>query len=108
MPYDTRYLSLKSHIPNEVGGQEWWYDTTDAISVVRAANYVSDALVRGMEKGDFVWVRVWSALPNTSTAKQTGSGTAPTLSAVQQMVVLGVASTGADLSDGSAITLTNT
>jgi len=108
MPYDTRYLAIKQHIPNEVGGQEWWYDTTDAVTVVRAANYITDALARGMEKGDIIWVRVWSALPNTSTAKQTAVATAPTLTGIQQMLVLGVTSAGADLSDGSAITATNT
>lgn len=81
--------------------EQYWtmhvYDTTDSIATVRAANYITDAEARGMEVGDLVFVRVWQ------TSIRSG-----TLTAWQIMVVLSVGTSGADLSDGLAIPVTNT
>ena len=73
------------------------YDTVDPITTVRGAGYISDATARGMEVGDLVEVRVWT----------TTEFTAP-LVAYQLMVVVSITNGAADLSDGTAITLTNT
>lgn len=109
MPYARSGLSIKCQIPGTVGGHEWYYDTTDAVTVVRAANYISDALAAGVRKGDLVHVRVWSALPTTNASKATAPATAPTLTAWQVMPVLGLSAAGAaDLGDGTAIVVTNT
>jgi len=71
----------------------WTYSSTDAYATVKAANYISSAYDIGMAKGDVVWVVT------------TSSGT-PT--AVNQAVVMNVTSSGADLSDGQAVTVANT
>lgn len=81
--------------PDPDSCREWTYLTADAMTTVRAANYITDARARGMQPGDIVTV-VTRATP----------GATPT--AVTQAVVLTVGASGADLSDGSALTLTNT
>lgn len=73
------------------GGAIWFYNSADAATVVRAANYITDALDLGMKVGDIV---MQSDLAGATVA--------------HQYVVIAVASTGADLSDGSAIVVTNT
>ena len=73
------------------GGAMWIYDSTDAATLVRAANYFTNALELGMKVGDLV--------QQIDSAGATVS---------HKYVVLAVASTGADLSDGDADTLTNT
>lgn len=99
MAYTASELRLM--VPNFAGGsgapQIWSLQGTDAFSSVRAANFISDALVRGMRKGDILIYTQWDSL----TTKATMSG--QTISSV-----LAVASTGADLSDGTAVTVTNT
>lgn len=70
----------------------WTYVTADAMTTVRAANYIVDALSRGMSENDVVYV-------------MTTSGGAP--STLYVTAVISVASTGADLADGTSITLTN-
>jgi hypothetical protein len=71
----------------------WSYKSTDAMSTVRAANYIADAKLRGMRVGDIVYVH-----------QMTGAA----VTAVTHSVVMAVTSSGADLSDGSTITVTNT
>lgn len=66
----------------------WTYESDDASTVVRAINYITNAQELGMKVGDLVF--------------HSGSGVAH----IYQ--VLAVASTGADLSDGTAIVVTNT
>ena len=73
------------------GGNVWSYDSADAATVVRAANYITDALDLGMKVGDVV-------------EQHDSAGGA----VAHKYVVVAVASTGADLSDGSATVLTNT
>lgn len=72
------------------GGAIWAYDSADAATVVRAANYFTNALDLGMKKGD--------------TVNQYDSAGA----AVAHIYpVLTVAATGADLGNGLAIPVTN-
>ncbi len=74
--------------------QEWVYRSTDAATVVRVAGYITNGSALGMRVGDTVKVVDTDASPI----------------AVQLMNVVSVnATTGAvDLSDGVAITATNT
>ncbi len=72
----------------------WTYQSADTMATVRAANYMSDAKQRGMKVNDLVLV---------VTAADGAAATAVNLA-----VVMAVASTGADLADGTAISVTNT
>ena len=65
----------------------WTYQSDDAATVVRAADYITDAQELGMKVGDLVF--------------QSGA-----VAHIYQVVA--VAATGADLSDGTAIVVTNT
>lgn len=98
MAYST--ATPPSQITQRIGGgfAIWHYNSTDAATVVRAANYITNAQDLGMKKGDWVYQ---SDLPDPVT--DVGGGTV-----AHMYVVLAVAATGADLSDGTAITLTNT
>lgn len=83
--------SAKNRDPNVVN--VWTYMTEDAMSSVRGADYISDALHRGMKAGDIVWVVTMSAgAPST----------------VYVTTAVTVDADGADLADGTAITITNT
>ena len=75
--------------------QLWSLQGTDAPGDVDAANFITDALRRGMRKGDLVFYTQWS---NAAKAA---------VSAFNVHVVMAVASTGADLSSGQAIAVTN-
>jgi len=69
----------------------WVYDSADAATVVRVADYFTDALDLGMKIGDIV-------IQSDSAA-----------AAVAHMYpVLTVDADGADLGDGTAIVVTNT
>lgn len=74
--------------------QLWSYRSTDDATAVRAANYISNAMQLGMRVGDIVIVTDTDANPVTN----------------QLMNVVSInATTGAgDLSDGVAVTATNT
>lgn len=74
----------------DVGGGIWSYDSADAATSVRAANYITDALDLGMKKGDTMFQH--------DSAGATVAHIYP---------VLAVASSGADLGDGTAIDVTN-
>jgi hypothetical protein len=74
---------------SSTGGDIWVYVSADAMSTVRAADYFTDALALGMKALDVVLV-VDTASP-----------------AVTWAVVLTVDGDGADLTDGSAIDMTN-
>ena len=74
------------------GGQTWSYDSADAATLVRAANYITDALDLGMKVGDLV--RQYDSVAGA---------------VAHNYVVLAVAASGADLSNGTATpVLTNT
>jgi len=95
-PSELRLIS-PSFTGNLGGPQVWALSGTDAFSTARGANFISDALSRGMRKGDLIYYYQWDSL-----------ATRATLSGLTLSAVLSVASTGADLSDGTAIVLTNT
>lgn len=93
MAYSTANLSL-----TEVGGiggvrqRSWKYESTDAATVVRVDGFISNARARGMQVGDIVFVRDTDSSPN----------------ATQIMTVAAINANGsADLSDGVAITATD-
>jgi hypothetical protein len=69
----------------------------DAVSTVRGANFVSDAQARGLRKGDIVLYTKWDNISTKATCQ------GHTL-----LTVLTVGSSGADLSDGTAVDATNT
>ena len=89
MAYATANLSLMLEGIGGTTPQLWFYSSADAIATVRAANYISDAQARGMKARDIVIVF------DTNT---------PTTSLC---TALTVASTGADLTDGTALSETN-
>ncbi len=72
------------------GGAIWSYDSADAASVVRAINYITDALDLGMKVGDMIHQH--------DSAGATVAHIYP---------VLAVIAAGADLGDGTAIVVTN-
>jgi hypothetical protein len=93
MAYNGAKLSRMTQGQLGAGFALWHYDSTDAVTAVRVAGYVSDAAVRGMRKGDLVMVTDVAATP-------------PRL---QLMIVSAISAGGAgDLSDGLAVTATNT
>jgi len=77
--------------------QLWTLQGTDAVSTVRGANFVSDAQARGLRKGDIVLYTKWDNISTKATCQ------GHTL-----LTVLTVGSSGADLSDGTAVDATNT
>jgi hypothetical protein len=81
-------------ISQGIGGgyQNWAYSSTDAGSAVDAANYFTNASSLGMQAGAVVRVLDSDASPLANTLHTVNS----------------VASTGANLTDGVAITATNT
>ena len=75
------------------GGALWFYKSTDAPTVVRVSGYITNGDDLGMKAGDVV----------------IGVDTDASPIAVQLYIVTSVASGGAaDLSDGTAITATDT
>ena len=94
---------------------EWLLDTVDTIATVNTAGFISDAAApaagaKGMQKGDRVLVRIWTtAIPATNAEKLTAAAVANVLTAVHECWVIGISTAGAaDLTDGLAITATNT
>jgi len=95
-----------AYVPNELrllvssmGGdtpQLWSLQGVDASTAVDAANFISDARARGMRKGDIVLYTIWDNI----TTKATCSGH-------HIFSVLTVGASGADLSNGTAVTATN-
>lgn len=109
MTYTPGTLGMVSQTAGPLGMKTWVYDTVDTNSTVYAINYISDALERGMQKGDIVYVRIWTtAVPTTSAEMITAAGTANILTATYIHLVLGISTAGAaDLTNGLAITITN-
>lgn len=78
----------------------WLLDTTDAIATVNTSDYVSDGVTKGMQQGDIVWVR-------TRTTTLNGPITAVNICWVID-VGTGSGARGVDLTDGLAVTATDT
>lgn len=96
MAFDKNYLLLKCQSTAN-GPSTWTYRDTAAASAVRAAGYL--AINSHMRLGDIVEFQQVDALPNMTS-----------ITATTVMVVVGInATTGyPDLSDGTAIAVTNT
>lgn len=115
MAYISKDLTCVLRHGGSVGMNVWLYDSVDAIATIYAIGYISDAGqpavgAKGMEKGDIVIVRRWTtAIPAATSEKRTAAGTANILVATTLHMVLGISTAGAaDLTDGLAITITNT
>lgn len=74
----------------------WVLETVDAIGTVNTSGYVSDGVTKGAKMGDVVYVRIWDTI---------GTGS---VSAIHLCWVIGVSGAAIDLTDGLAITATNT
>lgn len=100
MAYASNELRLLvgGAMSNLSGPNIWSLDTADGLTTVDTAGYISDALKRGMRVGDVVVVRVWSDITTKAT-----------LSAASFMAVASISAAGAaNLTDGTALVLTNT
>jgi len=109
MSYNSANLTCFAQAAGPVGMKLWVYDTTDAHATVDAIGYIDDAKARGMEKGDLVYVRVWSsAIPTTTALKQTAKASATVLSTMGTHIVDGISTAGAaDLTDVTVLTMTD-
>lgn len=109
MSYNSAALTCFAQAAGPVGMKIWVYDTVDVTTDVDGAGYISDAKERGMEKGDLVYVRIWTtAIPAETSEKQTAAGTANILTAMGTHVCLGISTAGAaDLTNVTALTVTN-
>jgi hypothetical protein len=110
MSYNSSYLGKLVESPGPVGMTIWYYDTVDVTTDVDGAGYISDAKKRGMQKGDLVYVRIWTTAPPVDTSElQTAANAANILTAMGVHVVLGISATtgAADLTNVTALTVTN-
>lgn len=110
MAYNSNALTCFAQAAGPIGMKIWVYDTVDVTTDVDGAGYITDAKERGMEKGDLVYVRIWTtAIPAATSEKQTAAGSANILTAMGTHVCLGLhATTGAaDLTNVTALTVTN-
>jgi len=83
---------ITSQAVGSAAGSRWQYDSADAATTVRAAGYITDAEDLGMKVGEIV--------------EQIDSAGA---TVAHMYVVIAIAANGsADLSDGTAIVVTNT
>lgn len=106
MAYVSKHLSLASSMGGIVKKGVYVYDTADSVATVYASGYISDAVKRGMCVGDQVYVYRWNSAVPTTVALQNASGA---LLGITIHWVIGITSGGAaDLTDGLAITATNT
>lgn len=111
MAYATKHMRAVLAVPGVVPLKIWAYDTVDALSDIYAAGYISDGKALGFLKGDIVIVRRWTtAVPVATSELKTPDGTANDLVSITLHWAIGInATTGAvDLTDGLAITATNT
>ena len=81
---------------NNGSPQIWSLQGEDAHTAVDAANFITDALTRGVRKGDILYYTQWGTL-----------ATRTTLTNLTMHAVVTVASTGADLSNIASVTMTN-
>lgn len=70
----------------------WFYESTDAVALVRVSGYITNGWALGMRAGDFVIAVDSDASPITQ----------------QLMIVTSATSSTVDLSDGTAVTATDT
>lgn len=102
MAYISNGLSLKTDTLSGGGPREWILQNTDAVTTVRVVDYISDAQARGMEVGDLVYYTRWTTFTDQYNK-------AAPIVAKHIFVVMVISAAGAaDLSDGTAIDVTNT
>lgn len=97
MAYDTAELRCVRAGLSGGGRNEWQYDTIETVATVRVTGYISDGVARGMQVGDKVDVLVWD------TSVRSG-----TLAARSVLTVVSKGTASVDLSDGTALSLTDT
>ena len=100
MAYDTTGFNLLIGGLSGTDNNIWVLNTTDAIATVNTSDYISDGVTRGAKQGDTVLVKTRASLPRGAVTAQhwafiIDSGT-------------GSGSLGVDLTDGLAITATDT
>lgn len=96
MAFDKDYLSLMAVGGGKVPMRLWSYTTDDPIGTVNSDAYMN-AAVSELNQGDIIYVRRVDSL------------TAPTaFSEINQVVVVSNDGTDVDLSDGQAISVTDT
>ena len=100
MAYDPTGLQVLTAGMSNTDNTEWVLNTTDAIATVNTENYISDGVTRGMSQGDIVRVKVRASLPR-------GAVSAIHWCWVEE-VGTGSDGLGVDLTDGLAITATDT
>lgn len=113
MAYASKHLRKVLDFGGTVGGAMYVYDTADAVATVYAAGYITDAGSKGLRKGDLVLHRRWTtAVPAADSEVKTAAGSANIFLGMTWMVVMGLTASGneytADLSDGTAVSVTNT
>jgi hypothetical protein len=114
MAYDNtgnKYLRRVLEFGGDIGGALYILDTVDAIATVYGIGYITDGKAQGMRKGDIVIVRRWTTtLPVAESELLTAAAGANVLISVVIHFVIGIAATTGipDLTDGIAITATNT
>lgn len=97
MAYATSgFRLLTGALSGGQGPNIWVLDTVDAIATVNTAAYVSDGVTKGALQGDIVWVRIRASLP------------AGAVSAVHICFVIDTSGASIDLTDGLAVTATDT
>lgn len=77
----------------------WVLNTTDAIADVNTSDYISDGVTRGMQQGDSVLVKVRASLPRGAVSAQYWAWVIN--------VGTGTGADGVDITDGLAITSTD-
>ncbi len=102
MAYISGGLSLRQSGLSGQGYSEWNLDGEDAPSAARVSGYITDGVAKGMGVGDLVQLRQFTSYTDQYT------NAAPIL-AYQLMIVVSISAAGVvDLSDGTAISLTDT
>lgn len=71
MAYDGNYLAMVNPDAGKDGVRMFTYKTADAAGVVTAADYIADAVDRGMRLGDLVFVIEVDSLATPTTAART-------------------------------------
>ncbi len=102
MAYISDGLSLRQSGLSGQGYNEWNLDGEDSPAAARVSGYITDGEEKGLQVGDLVQLRQWTAYTDQYTR------TGPVL-AYQLMIVVSISAAGVvDLSDGTAISLTDT
>lgn len=100
MAYDPTGLQLITAGMSNTNNNQWILNSTDPIATVNTSNYISDGGTRGMKQGDAVTVVTRASLPM-------GAVTARNFCFVLD-VGTGTDTKGVDLTDGLAVTATDT